>query len=113
VSAWTLAISSASLLGFPPLFGFWGKLLLFIAAVASGHIVLVVIAGLNSAISAAYYLRLVALPLMSEPTARSREVERDHTPWPRIAGIVLIAALILVPLLLPVLMPAVKAAVGG
>jgi len=113
VSAWTLAVSSASLLGFPPLFGFWGKLLLFIAAVASGHIMLVVIAGLNSAISAGYYLRLVALPIMAEPTARSREVECDTTPWPRIAGVVLVAALILLPLLLPVLMPAAAAAIGN
>ncbi len=100
-AAWTLAISSGSLLGFPPLLGFWGKLLLFIAGVSSGHIVLVVIAGLNSAISAAYYLKLVALPLMGASTARSREVEPLPVQWPRIAGLIAAAAVILLPIGLP------------
>jgi len=114
-SAWTMAVSSASLLGFPPLFGFWGKLMIFIAGVSSGHIVLVVIAGLNSAISAAYYLRLVALPLMGEPNARSREVERASTPWPRLASTIVAIALVLLPLVLAALLQAstTSAVVGG
>ncbi|MCH2136729.1 MAG: NADH-quinone oxidoreductase subunit N [Phycisphaerales bacterium] len=108
LTAWTMAIASGSLLGFPPLIGFWGKLLLFIAAVASGHIVLVVIAALNSAISAGYYLKLVAIPIMGEPTARSREVERAISPWPRLVGIALAVSLLLMPLVLPVLMQQVQ-----
>jgi NADH-quinone oxidoreductase subunit N len=103
MAAWTLAISSGSLLGFPPLLGFWGKLMLFVAAVSAGHIVLVVIAALNSAVSAGYYLRLVSSPLMAEPTARSREVERATSPWPRLSGLIIVIVLIGAPLVLPFL----------
>src|SRR5262245_54358978 len=54
-----MALASGSLLGVPPLLGFFGKLYLFIAGVEADQIVLVVIAGLNSAISAVYYLGLI------------------------------------------------------
>lgn len=57
---WTMVICSLALLGFPPLLGFIGKVGLFTAGVSSGNIALVVILGVNSAIAAFYYLRLVA-----------------------------------------------------
>ena len=97
--AWAMAISAGSLLGFPPLLGFWAKLLLFIAGIASGRLVLVLIAAVNTAISAWYYLRLVALPL-GTPTASSRGVERTDWSGPRIAAIVACAAVIVLPLVL-------------
>lgn len=56
---WTMVICSLSLLGFPPLLGFIGKVGLFTSGIASGNIALVVILGVNSAIAALYYLRLV------------------------------------------------------
>jgi len=96
--AWALAISAGSLLGFPPLLGFWGKLLLFIAGVASGHVVLVIIAGVNSAISAWYYLRLVALPLTSDATGRSRGVECASESGPKIAALLGCLAVVVLPL---------------
>lgn len=55
---WSMVLCSLSLLGLPPLLGFFGKLLLFTSAIAAGEIVLVVVMGLNSAIAAFYYLRL-------------------------------------------------------
>ncbi len=61
---WTMVICSLSLLGFPPLLGFFGKLPLFTSAIGAGEIVLVVVLGLNSAIAAYYYLRLMAAPLL-------------------------------------------------
>ncbi|MHC4429137.1 MAG: hypothetical protein ACYS0D_11145 [Planctomycetota bacterium] len=51
-------MAALSLIGFPPLLGFAGKLSLFIAGVEAGRLPLVVIAAVNSAISAFYYLRL-------------------------------------------------------
>jgi NADH-quinone oxidoreductase subunit N len=57
---WTMVICCLSLLGFPPLLGFIGKVGLFTAGVTSGNLVLVLILGVNSAIAAFYYLRLVA-----------------------------------------------------
>jgi NADH-quinone oxidoreductase subunit N len=58
---WSMVICSLSLLGFPPLLGFLGKVGLFTAGVSSGNIALVVVLGVNSAIAAFYYLRLVAV----------------------------------------------------
>ncbi|MBT4768375.1 MAG: NADH-quinone oxidoreductase subunit N [Phycisphaerae bacterium] len=98
--AWAMAISAGSLLGFPPLLGFWGKLLLFMAGIASGHLVLVVIAAVNSAISAWYYLRLVALPLTGASSASGRGVERGDWNGPRVAAILACAAVIVVPIFL-------------
>ncbi len=102
--AWAMAISAGSLLGFPPLLGFWGKLLLFIAGVASGHLVLVVIAGVNSAISAWYYLRLVALPLTGAASSASGSIERREFEGPRLAALACVVLLILLPLLLQPIM---------
>ncbi len=98
--AWAMAISAGSLLGFPPLIGFWGKLLLFIAGVASGHLVLVIIAGINSAISAWYYLRLVALPLTGTRSSTRGAVESGLCEGPRMAAMACAVLLVCLPLLL-------------
>jgi NADH-quinone oxidoreductase subunit N len=63
-----LAICVLSLMGLPPTGGFLGKVYVFSAALASNAggsrhnamIVLVVVAVLNSAIAAAYYIRIIA-----------------------------------------------------
>lgn len=55
-----LLIAVLSLIGIPPLAGFIGKVYLFGSAIKEGYIVIVVIAVLNSAMSAAYYLRISA-----------------------------------------------------
>lgn len=83
-----LAISSASLLGVPPLLGFMGKLYLFVAGVEAGHIPLVVIAGLNSAISAGYYLFLIVLAILLKPSAQAETIEKSPRVWPRVAGLI-------------------------
>ncbi|MFI4872803.1 MAG: NADH-quinone oxidoreductase subunit N [Phycisphaerales bacterium JB061] len=63
---WSLVICAFSLLGFPLTVGFFGKLPLFTAGVSAGETPLVVILGINSAIAAFYYLRLVAYPLFDD-----------------------------------------------
>jgi len=60
---WTFVVCSLSLLGLPPLLGFFGKLPLFTSAIRAHEILLVVILGLNSAIAAYYYLRMAFTPL--------------------------------------------------
>ncbi|MCA9271700.1 MAG: NADH-quinone oxidoreductase subunit N [Phycisphaerales bacterium] len=69
---WSLVICALSLLGFPLTIGFFGKLPLFTAGISAGEIGLVVILGLNSAIAAFYYLRLVAYPLFDEAGDEAR-----------------------------------------
>jgi NADH-quinone oxidoreductase subunit N len=61
---WSMVICALSLLGFPPLLGFWGKLALFTSGLAAGEYLLVVFLALNSAIAAWYYLRLATGPLL-------------------------------------------------
>ncbi|MDY7108422.1 MAG: NADH-quinone oxidoreductase subunit N [Planctomycetota bacterium] len=96
--AWAMALCAGSLLGFPPLLGFIGKLYLFIAGVEAGQIALVVIAALNSAISAWYYLQLVGYPLLAAPSPRSETIERAPAAWPRVAAVLAALAVVLVPI---------------
>ena len=62
-----MLVSVLSLVGLPPLVGFIGKIYLFGPAIQNGYIGLVVIAVVNSAISAVYYLRIVSCCYFSEP----------------------------------------------
>lgn len=67
VLALTLSLFLLSLIGIPPTAGFVGKFYLFAAAVRAGHIWLAVIAVLNAALAAYYYLRLIVYMYMREP----------------------------------------------
>ena len=58
-----------SLAGIPPLGGFFGKWYVFSAAVASGQVVLAIIAVLASVIGAFYYIRIVKLMYIDESEA--------------------------------------------
>ncbi len=57
--ALAMVVFLLSLAGIPPLFGFFGKFLLFAAALEAGFLWLVVIAILNSVLALAVYLRMV------------------------------------------------------
>ncbi|MFC4292193.1 NADH-quinone oxidoreductase subunit NuoN [Sphingorhabdus arenilitoris] len=63
-----MAIFMFSLAGIPPLFGFWGKLVVFNAAVAAGLLPLAVIGIAASVIGAFYYLKVVKLMYFDEAT---------------------------------------------
>lgn len=103
VLMFVLALCSLSLLGLPPLVGFWGKLYLFQAGIASGEIALVVIAGLNSAISGWYYLKLAGLGWLSRPTTETAHIQAS----PHLGvhfGAVLSAVAVLILAFLPTMM---------
>jgi NADH-quinone oxidoreductase subunit N len=67
VLAATLSLYLLSLIGIPPLAGFVGKFYLFGSAVRAGYVWLTVVAVLNSAIAAYYYLRVIVYMYMREP----------------------------------------------
>jgi len=70
------AIFMFSLAGIPPLFGFWPKLVVFQAAIASGYVALAVAGILGTVIGAYYYLKIIKVMYMDEPAApyrRARE----------------------------------------
>jgi NADH-quinone oxidoreductase subunit N len=56
-----------SLAGIPPLLGFWGKFLVFDAAVAAGLFPLAVIGIALSVIGAFYYLRIIKTIYFDDP----------------------------------------------
>ena len=84
--AFFMMIMLLSLAGFPPTAGFVGKLYVFRSAVDAGHIWLVVVAAINTAISAFYYLRVVVVMYMKQP-----EEELDFRAYP---GLLVFALLI-------------------
>jgi len=65
--ALALSLFLLSLVGIPPLAGFVAKFYLFGAAVRAGYVGLAVVAVLNSAIAAYYYLRVIVAMYMQEP----------------------------------------------
>ena len=68
VLAFSLSIFLLSLLGMPLTAGFMGKIMVFSAAVNQGYVWLVVLAVLNTALSAYYYLRLIIVMFFRERT---------------------------------------------
>ena len=88
-----IAMFMFSLAGIPPLFGFWPKLLVFNAAVASGYVSLAVAAILGTVIGAYYYLKIVKIMYFDEPGA---PYSRPRQPLQGL--LILIAALIVSPL---------------
>ena len=82
LAAMAMAICCFSLMGLPPVAGFLGKVYLFTSAFSlpTSHvhsqalIVLAVVGVLNSAIAAAYYLRIIATCYLHEPEERVSRV---------------------------------------
>src|SRR5712664_2009431 len=74
VVAAMLSIYLLSLLGLPVTAGFFGKVYIFKAAVNSHLLWLAVLMAINSVIGAYYYLRLIVVMYMREPSAESKPV---------------------------------------
>ncbi|MXO74115.1 NADH-quinone oxidoreductase subunit NuoN [Altererythrobacter aerius] len=68
--AWCFLLLMFSLAGIPPLFGFWGKLVVFQAAVDAGMIALAALAIAASVISAFYYIKVGKVMFFDEPSDR-------------------------------------------
>jgi len=84
--ATAFAIFMFSLAGIPPLFGFWPKLVVFRAAIASGYVALAVVGIIGTVVGAYYYLKIVKIMYMDEP------VERYARPREPVQGLLIIMA---------------------
>jgi len=85
--AWPMTIAMLALAGFPATAGFFGKVYLIGAAVDNGYAWLGVAIVVGSAISLAYYLRVVAAVWMRAPDERPEPAAvAAGTPRPAIAG---------------------------
>ena len=96
-----MTVMLLSLAGFPPTAGFVGKFYIFKSAVQAGHIWLVIIGAVNTAISAFYYLRVVVTMYMREP-----EEELEFSPYSStlVIGLIIAAIGVLLIGVLPSLM---------
>ena len=84
-----MTVMLLSLAGFPPTAGYVGKFYVFRSAVNAGQIWLVIIAAINTAISAFYYLRVVVTMYMREP-----DEELDFLSYPGVLVFALLLATI-------------------
>jgi NADH-quinone oxidoreductase subunit N len=73
-----LSLFLLSLLGLPITAGFLGKFYVFNAALESNLIWLAILLALNSVIGAYYYLRVIVVMYMREPTT---EIAAEPVPW--------------------------------
>ncbi len=73
IGAVVMALFMLSLAGVPPFSVFWGKIYIMSAAVDVGMIWLALVMGINSAISAFYYLKLIVYMFLREPSKSVRE----------------------------------------
>ena len=74
-----IAILMFSLIGLPPLAGFFAKWQVFLAAIEAQLFVLAVIGVMASAVSAFYYLRIVKVMYFDEPVTQFAAVPRELT----------------------------------
>lgn len=80
VEAATLAVGMVSLVGIPPLVGFFAKFFVFQAAVEAGYAWLVLVALVTTVISAGYYLRVVRVVYVDAPGDDPRPL--PPAAWP-------------------------------
>jgi NADH-quinone oxidoreductase subunit N len=100
VAAVIMAIFMLSLTGVPPFSLFWGKMYLISATVDAGYIWLAIVMGLNSAIAAYYYLKLIVYMFLKSAPKGSETVYNNRSlPLMIVVGIaafVTIAAIVFV-----------------
>jgi NADH-quinone oxidoreductase subunit N len=106
-----LAMFMFSLAGIPPLFGFWGKLVVFQAAVAANLLPLAVIAIISSVIGAFYYLKVIKVMVFDPPHDVIVAGDDAVLPWLGGAMAVAISPLgyLAIPILSALTMQAAKA----
>jgi NADH-quinone oxidoreductase subunit N len=85
-----IAIFMFSLAGIPPLFGFWPKLVVFRAAIASGYVALAVAGIIGTVVGAYYYLKIIKVMYMDEPAQPYARVRQP------VQGLLILLAAILV-----------------
>ncbi len=78
--ALVLLVGMFALAGIPPFVGFIGKFMLLTSALQADHLILVILAALNTAIAIFYYLSVVRVAFTSDPEDRP-DVEVGASTW--------------------------------
>jgi len=90
--ALTLAVGMFALAGIPPFVGFMGKFMLLASALREGHLMLVILAAINTAISIYYYLSVVRVAYTT-PADNRPQVTVDATT--AVVSVALVAGIII------------------
>lgn len=91
--AFTLGVGAFALAGIPPFVGFTGKFFLLSAALKEGHLALVIVAAINTAISIYYYLNMVRIAYTTE--GEDMSILAVDIPT-KVLGFALIVAIVLI-----------------
>lgn len=108
--AFTMAVGAFGMAGIPPTIGFTGKFLVFTAAIQKGFYFLVILAVINAAIAAFYYLKLVRASYMTSDNTGDSVVMGFSA---RVMGLFLIGVIILTGILPQFFIEMAKEAVAG
>ncbi len=95
--ALTLGVGMFALAGIPPFVGFMGKFMLLAGALKAGHLTLVILAALNTAIAIYYYLSVVRVVYCNDPEERPAVAVDGVTGAVSVGLMVLIVAMGLAP----------------
>lgn len=106
----TLLAGLFGLAGLPPFAGFMGKLSMLTAALAEGHLTLVVITMVNAAIAIYYYLRVAREVVFSEPAAGGEPL--PVSGGTKVLGVALVVVILVLGLAPAPLMDALQQAVA-
>jgi NADH-quinone oxidoreductase subunit N len=86
----TMVVFMFGLTGFPPLAGFIGKYLVFVAAIEGGLTWLAVVGVITSIVSAYYYLRVLVVLWMRDPAEQPERARASSYPVSPATAIVLV-----------------------
>ena len=89
--AWCLLALMFSLAGIPPLFGFWGKFVVFQAAVQADLVWIAAIGIAASVIGAFYYIKFVKVMFFDDPVDRATH-EAEPATWAILVGSTLLVS---------------------
>jgi NADH-quinone oxidoreductase subunit N len=106
-SAWGMVVLLLSLIGVPPMIGFFGKFNLLVAGQQRGLTILVVTAVAASVVSAGYYMRIVRTMFFAEPAESARGL-KSNAPAAIAFGASVVATVVL-----GVAVGPVSSAIGG
>jgi NADH-quinone oxidoreductase subunit N len=106
-SAWGMVVLLLSLIGVPPMIGFFGKFNLLVAGQQRGLTILVVTAVAASVVSAGYYMRIVRTMFFAEPAESARGL-KSNAPAAIAFGAIVVATVVL-----GVAVGPVSSAIGG
>jgi len=92
--AFTMGLSMFALAGIPPFVGFMGEFMLLAGAYQAGHLLVVILGAINSAIAIYYYLSVVKVTYCDEPENGDGEVLRVDMAT-KAVSLILISAIII------------------